>query len=82
VSLGTAAAEAKQAQSALLVMNKIDLAPALGADLEVLRRDAQQMCAYCPFVCTHRKRRTEVTDVIAWLTRVVFVSYLATCGAP
>ena len=68
----------KQSQSALLVMNKIDLAPALGADREVLHRDAQQTCAYRPFVCTHHTRGTGGTDVIAWLTQDVF--FLAWCA--
>jgi urease accessory protein len=38
-----------------MVINKIDLAPAVGADLEVMRRDAMTMRGERPFVFTNLK---------------------------
>ena len=58
-------------RSDLLVINKIDLAPAIGADLEVMRHDAQKMRDNRPFVFTNLKSGTGVIDVIAWLERDV-----------
>lgn len=55
--------------SDLLVINKIDLAPAIGADFEVMRHDAQKMRDNRPFVFTNLKSGTGVIDVIAWLER-------------
>jgi urease accessory protein len=40
-------------RSDLLVINKIDLAPLVGADLEVMARDAQRMRGLRPFVFTN-----------------------------
>lgn len=57
--------------SDLLVINKIDLAPAIGADFEVMRHDAQKMRDNRPFVFTNLKSGTGVIDVIAWLERDV-----------
>jgi urease accessory protein len=62
-------------RSDLLVINKIDLAPAIGADLAVMRRDAKKMRDDRPFVCTNLKSGEGVLDVIAWIEReVLFVS--------
>jgi len=62
-------------RSDLLVINKIDLAPAIGADLEVMRRDAKKMRDTRPFVFTNLKSGAGVPAVIAWLERdVLFVS--------
>jgi urease accessory protein len=58
-------------RSDLLVINKIDLAPAVGADLAVMRRDAQQMRGERPFVFTNLKTGDGVEAVIAWLERDV-----------
>jgi urease accessory protein len=44
-------------RSDLMVINKIDLAPAVGADLEVMRRDAKKMRGDRPFVFTNLKTR-------------------------
>jgi urease accessory protein len=62
-------------RSDLMVINKIDLAPAVGADLEVMRRDAKRMRGDRPFVFTNLKTGEGVSEVIAWIERdVLFLS--------
>jgi urease accessory protein len=62
-------------RSDLLVINKVDLAAAVGADLEVMRRDAQKMRGERPFVFSNLKTGEGVSDIIAWLERdVLFVA--------
>ena len=56
-------------RSDLLVINKIDRAPAMGADLEVMRRDAKKMRDTRPFVFTNLKSGEGVSAVIPWLER-------------
>jgi urease accessory protein len=52
-------------QSDLLVINKTDLAAAVGADLSVMARDAQQMRGDGPTVFAQVKNNIAVTDIIA-----------------
>jgi urease accessory protein len=54
-------------QSDLLVINKIDLAPAVGASLEVMDRDARRMRVQLPFVFTNLRDRTGTAAVIDWV---------------
>jgi urease accessory protein len=56
-------------RSDLLVINKIDLAPYVGADLEVMARDAAAMRGTRPFVFTNLKTSAGLEDVIAWIRR-------------
>lgn len=42
-------------RSDLLVINKVDLAPYVGADLAVMDRDAKRMRGECPYVFTNLK---------------------------
>ncbi|HEY6212128.1 MAG TPA: urease accessory protein UreG [Vicinamibacterales bacterium] len=56
-------------RSDLLVINKIDLAPHVGADLDVMARDSKKMRGDRPFVFTNIKNGTGVQDVIAWIQR-------------
>ena len=57
------------------MINKIDLAPAIGADLAVMCRDAKKMRHDRPFVCTNLKSGEGVPEVIGWIERdVLFVS--------
>jgi urease accessory protein len=56
-------------KSDLLVINKIDLAPYVGASLEVMDRDARQMRGTKPFVFTNLKLAEGVTEVLAFIDR-------------
>jgi urease accessory protein len=58
-------------RSDLLVINKIDLAPHVGADLAVMARDARAQRGDRPQVFTDLKRGAGVEDVIAWIVRDV-----------
>jgi urease accessory protein len=54
-------------RSDLLVINKIDLAPYVGASLEVMERDAQRMRGARPFVFTNLKNEAGAHEVVRWL---------------
>ena len=54
-------------RSDLLIINKIDLAPLVGASLEVMDRDARRMRGAHPFVFTNLKDRTGLDDVIRFV---------------
>jgi urease accessory protein len=54
-------------RSDLLVINKIDLAPHVGASLEVMERDARRMRGERPFVFTDLKRGDGAGAVLTWL---------------
>ncbi|GIL00272.1 MAG: urease accessory protein UreG [Alphaproteobacteria bacterium] len=54
-------------RSDLLIINKADLAPHVGADLEVMRRDAERMREGRPFLFTDLRRGTGVDDIVAFL---------------
>jgi urease accessory protein len=56
-------------KSDLLVINKIDLAPYVGADLIVMERDAKKMRGERPFVFSNLKDGTGVSAIVDWLTR-------------
>jgi urease accessory protein len=58
-------------RSDLLVINKIDLAPHVGASLDVMDRDARRMRGSRPFVFTDLVRGVGVPDVVAWIRRDV-----------
>jgi urease accessory protein len=50
-------------KSDLLVINKIDLAPQVGADLSVMERDAKKMRGTKPFVFTNLKTKQGLNEV-------------------
>jgi urease accessory protein len=56
-------------RSDLLVINKIDLAPHVGADLEVMARDSRRMRGERPFVFTNVRAGTGLDDVVGWIQR-------------
>ena len=56
-------------RSDLLVINKIDLAPYVGASLEVMERDALRMRGERPFVFTNLKSGEGVETVMDFLIR-------------
>jgi urease accessory protein len=58
-------------RSDLLVINKIDLAPYVGASLEVMERDARRMRGPRPFVFTDLRRGIGVPEVVAWIRKDV-----------
>lgn len=54
-------------RSDLLIINKIDLAPYVGASLEVMEHDARLKRGERPFVFTNLKDEVGLETVIAWL---------------
>jgi len=54
-------------RSDLLIINKSDLAPHVGADLEVMRRDAALMRGKRPFLFSDMRRGEGVAETIAFL---------------
>jgi len=54
-------------KSDLLVINKTDLAPYVGASLEVMDRDAKKMRGDRPFVFSNLKTGDGVEDIIAFI---------------
>jgi urease accessory protein len=56
-------------RSDLLVINKIDLAPYVGASLAVMERDAREQRAERPFVFTNLKEGVGLDMVVDWLER-------------
>ena len=56
-------------RSDLLVINKIDLAPLVGASLEVMDRDTKRMRGDRPFVFANVRAGAGVADVAAFIAR-------------
>lgn len=56
-------------RSDLLVINKTDLAPHVGADLKVMDRDSKIMRGGKPFVFTNLKTRDGVEKVVDWIRK-------------
>ncbi|MFH1035509.1 MAG: urease accessory protein UreG [Pseudomonadota bacterium] len=56
-------------KSDLLVINKIDLAPLVGASLEVMERDARRMRGARPFVFTNLKTGQGLDQVLEFIVR-------------
>ena len=54
-------------RSDLLVINKVDLAPHVGASLEVMERDAKKMRGQRPFVFTNLKTGSGVDTVVNFI---------------
>jgi urease accessory protein len=56
-------------RSDLLVINKIDLAEHVGADLGVMSRDAMLVRGDRPFIFSNLKTGTGLEEIIAWIRR-------------
>lgn len=57
-------------RSDLLVINKIELAPLVGASLEVMDRDSKKMRGTRPFVFANVQKGDGVDDIIAFLVQM------------
>ncbi len=64
-------------KSDLLVINKIDLAPYVGASLEVMDRDSRRMRGARPFLFTNVMKGEGVDEVISWIKHDVLLEDLA-----
>jgi urease accessory protein len=53
--------------SDLLVINKTDLAPHVGADLDVMRRDSLKMRGERPFLMVSLRQKQGVQEVVKWV---------------
>ncbi|WP_338786010.1 urease accessory protein UreG [Metabacillus sp. FJAT-53654] len=60
-------------KSDLFIINKIDLAPYVGANLEVMRRDTLVSRGDRPYIFTNLKDGTGVSDVVDWIKREAFL---------
>jgi urease accessory protein len=72
-------------KSDLLVINKIDLAPMVGASLEVMARDASRMRGDRPFVFTNLKTGAGADAVVRFVVErgmIALTSPLQTATAP
>ena len=56
-------------RSDLLVINKTDLAPFVGADLSVMERDARRMRNGKPFIFTNLMKKENLDGVIGWIEK-------------
>ncbi len=61
-------------RSGLLVINKIDLAPHVGADLMVMERDARHARGERPFVFTNLRRGEGADRIVNWIERELLFS--------
>lgn len=60
-------------RSDLLVINKIDLAPYVGADLQVMERDARKMRKGAPFIFTNLMSLQGLDGVINWIRKYALI---------
>ncbi len=60
-------------KSDLLVINKIDLAPYVGASLEVMERDAKAARGTKPVIFTNLKEEIGLAEVVEWIKKQVML---------
>ena len=60
-------------KSPLLIINKIDLAPYVGADLGVMDRDSARMRGSKPYYFTDMRHGVGLDKVIAWIEQDVLL---------
>lgn len=63
-------------RSDLLVINKTDLAPLVGASLDVMKSDSERMREGRPFLFTNLMTLDGVDEVIAWIKKSVLLEDL------
>ena len=56
-------------RSDLLVINKTDLAPFVGADLSIMEHDARRMRNVQPFIFTNLMKKENLDGVIGWIEK-------------
>lgn len=66
--------------SDLLVVNKTDLAPFVGADLEVMRRDAEAVRAGRPTVLLSLTADPAAVEVVSWIRDQLAANHLGPIG--
>ena len=66
-------------RSDLLVINKVDLAPYVGASLEVMQRDAKKMRGARPFVMTNLRAGDGVADIARFIEEKGGLGTLSAC---
>ncbi len=54
-------------RSDFLVINKIDLAPYVGVDLDQMEKDAKEARGERPFTFTNQKTSEGIEEVISWI---------------
>lgn len=64
-------------RSDLLIINKTDLAPHVGACLEVMAKDSLRMRGERPFLFTNLKTEEGLDEVLLWIRKNVFMEDLA-----
>ncbi|MCX8746510.1 MULTISPECIES: urease accessory protein UreG [Snodgrassella] len=64
-------------RSDLLVINKTDLAPYVGASLEVMQHDAQRMRKGQPFVFTNLMAEEGINTIIDWIKKYALLENVA-----
>jgi len=69
-------------KSDLLIINKTDLAPHVGASLDVMRRDAAKMRGERPFVFTNLKTGDGLASVIDFIVKQGLLSEAGSTSAP
>jgi urease accessory protein len=60
-------------KSDLFIINKIDLAPYVGANLEVMRQDTLASRGDRPYIFTNLKDGTGVKEVVDWIRKEAFL---------
>lgn len=60
-------------RSDLLVINKIDLAPYVHADLSIMEHDARRMRKGNPFVFTNLMDGTGINNILSWIKKYVLM---------
>ncbi|WP_028391928.1 urease accessory protein UreG [Bacillus cihuensis] len=64
-------------RSDLLVINKIDLAPYVGADLEMMDRDTKRMRGDRPYLFTNMVTEEGLDEVMSWIKKQVLLEDLS-----